>query len=57
MAETPPYLTVAEVAETLRASTSWVRHRIHDGTIPHVQIGGRLLIPAAELQQLLEVRR
>lgn len=35
----------------LSKTTTWAR--IHDGSIPHIVIGGRYLVPKAALQALL----
>ena len=48
------YLTVAETAELLRASTKWVRGRIKSGHIPHIRMGGKILVPSDKLREQLE---
>jgi excisionase family DNA binding protein len=46
-------LTVAEVAEQVRASQETVRRWCRAGRLRSVAIGRRVLIPAAELEHLL----
>ena len=46
-------LTVAEVAEQVRASQETVRRWCRAGRLRSVAIGRRVLIPAAELEQVL----
>lgn len=47
-----PWMTVAEAAEYMRASESWVRARLHD--IPHVKVDGKTLINRRELDLWLQ---
>lgn len=44
-------LTVDETAAALGKSQEWVRDQIKSGDIPHVRIGGSILIPVAALQR------
>lgn len=39
MAETPEYLTVAEIADALRVSKMTVYRMLHDGIIPSSRFG------------------
>lgn len=43
----------AELADALGASRAWVYLRLDDGTIPSVKLGGKRLIRAAVLEELL----
>lgn len=43
----------AELADALGASRAWVYLRLDDGTIPSVKLGGKRLIRAAVLDELL----
>ena len=47
------YLTVAETATLLRASERWVRTRIKSGHIPHIRMGGKILVPSDRLRDML----
>ena len=47
------YLTVAETAALLRASERWVRTRIKSGHIPHIRMGGKILVPFDRLRDML----
>jgi integrase len=40
--ETPPLWTVADVCRFLGFGKTWVYDRVADGTLPHLNIGGRL---------------
>lgn len=55
-APSPRMLTAEEVATELRMHRLSIYRLIRKGTIPAVKVGGRLLIPAAELDRLLTVR-
>lgn len=43
----------AELADALGASRAWVYLRLDDGTIPSVKLGGKRLIRATVLEELL----
>lgn len=43
----------AELAEALGASRAWVYLRLDDGTIPSVKLGGKRLIRATVLEDIL----
>lgn len=43
----------AELADALGASRAWVYLRLDDGTIPSVKLGGKRLIRASVLEELL----
>lgn len=49
----PEVLTVDEVATALRISRGLAFAAVRDGTIPHVRIGRRILVPRASLTALL----
>lgn len=50
-----PWMTVAEAAEYLRASESWVRARLHE--IPHCKPDGKTLLHRRELDSWLTNHR
>jgi excisionase family DNA binding protein len=43
----------AELADALGASRAWVYLRLDDGTIPSVKLGGKRLIRATVLEEIL----
>ena len=45
------WMTVAEAAEYMRASESWVRARLHE--IPHVKVDGKTLLNRREVDSWL----
>jgi excisionase family DNA binding protein len=49
----PLTLTVDELAKRLRISRGSAYQAVRDGTIPHLRIGNRILIPQAALARLL----
>lgn len=51
----PEVLTVDEVAGLLRISRGLAFAAVRDGTIPHVRVGRRILVPRTALTALLEV--
>lgn len=46
-------LTIPEAAEALGISPWLVRRAVRDGTLPHIQIGRRVLIPRKALDRWL----
>lgn len=48
-------LTVDEVADALRISRSLAFAGVRNGTIPHIRIGRRILIPRGALTALLRL--
>lgn len=48
------YLTVAEVAETLKLNQQTVRNWIDAGTLPALRVGRRVRIKKSDFQRLLE---
>lgn len=53
----PPFLTVKEVAERLRASPSWVREQAESGGLPAYQVGERWRFDPIDLANWLDTRR
>jgi excisionase family DNA binding protein len=51
----PEVLTVDEVARVLRISRGLAFAAVRDGTIPHIRVGRRILVPRAALAALLDV--
>jgi excisionase family DNA binding protein len=51
----PEVLTVDEVARVLRISRGLAFAAVRDGTIPHVRVGRRILVPRAALTALLDL--
>jgi len=49
-------LTVDEVAQVLRINRNTAYRAVHDGTIPSLRIGDRLLVPRVRLDALLAGR-
>lgn len=47
-------LTVAEAASLLRIGKNTAYAAVHNGEIPSLKIGGRLLIPTARLLKLID---
>lgn len=47
--------TVKEVAEILSMNVCSAYDGIHRGDIPHIKIGGRILVPKAKLDAMLGV--
>lgn len=47
-------LTVDEVAVFLRISRGLAFAAVRDGTIPHVRVGRRILVPRSALEALLD---
>ena len=57
MSHTEPdetYLTVAEVAETLKLNQQTVRNWIDQGTLPALRVGRRVRIKRSDFQRILE---
>jgi excisionase family DNA binding protein len=48
------FLTVAEVATTLRLNQQTIRNWIDQGTLPAVRIGRRVRITRADLERVIE---
>jgi excisionase family DNA binding protein len=48
------YLTVAEVAETLKLNQQTVRNWIDAGTLPALRVGRRVRIKRSDFQRILE---
>lgn len=48
------FLSRTEVANQLGISLPTLSHRINDGTIPHVKLGRRILIPSEAITHLEE---
>lgn len=46
-------LTIRETAESLGVTTRSVERWIASGVLPSVRIGGRVLVPLAELEQMV----
>ncbi len=53
----PKFYTVAEAANLLRSSDDTVRRRIADGTLAATRFGGKVLIPATAIEQLVGTTR
>lgn len=47
------YLTIEEVAETLRVSRMTVYRLIHAGTMPSIKVGGSFRIPRKAFEKYL----
>ncbi|HEY3728030.1 MAG TPA: helix-turn-helix domain-containing protein [Solirubrobacteraceae bacterium] len=57
MSDTDPeeeYLTVAEVAETLKLNQQTVRNWIDQGSLPALRVGRRVRIKRSDFQQILD---
>ena len=57
MSHTEPeetYLTVAEVAETLKLNQQTVRNWIDQGTLPALRVGRRVRIKRSDFERILE---
>jgi excisionase family DNA binding protein len=57
MSHTDPdetYLTVAEVAETLKLNQQTVRNWIDQGSLPALRVGRRVRIKRSDFQRILE---
>ena len=57
MANTDPdesYLTVAEVAETLKLNQQTVRNWIDQGSLPALRVGRRVRIKRSDFERILE---
>jgi excisionase family DNA binding protein len=52
--ETKLTYSVAEAAQRLGLNRDTAYRAVHSGTIPSLRIGGRLLIPRAALDKMLE---
>lgn len=52
---TPITLTVAEVATLLGVSLGVAYREVREGNIPSIRVGGRLLVPRAAFDRLLDV--
>jgi excisionase family DNA binding protein len=48
------YLTVAEVAETLKLNQQTVRNWIDQGTLPALRVGRRVRIKRSDFERILE---
>lgn len=49
----PAFLTVAEVADSMRVSRMTVYRLVHSGELPAVRVGKSFRVPAAALAQYL----
>lgn len=49
----PQYLTVAEVAETMRVSRMTVYRLVHSGELPAIRVGKSFRVPEQALAQYL----
>ena len=49
-----PYLTVAEAAEYLRLSQSFLKKAVAGNRIPHKHVGRRVILSRAELDQWVD---
>ena len=49
-----PTLSVAETAELLGISRWLVQQAVHDGSLPSLRVGRRILIPRVRLQAWLD---
>ncbi len=49
----PQYLTVAEVAETMRVSRMTVYRLVHSGDLPAIRVGKSFRVPEQALVQYL----
>lgn len=49
----PQYLTVAEVAETMRVSRMTVYRLVHSGELPAIRVGKSFRVPEQALVQYL----
>lgn len=52
---TRPTLTVTEAAHTLGISRAAAYKAVATGDLPHIRIGGRILIPTATLARMLDL--
>ena len=48
------FLTVPEVAKHLRCAPGSVYDRVHEGVIPHIRLGHRIIVPRYALAQAIE---
>ncbi|MGO1509194.1 MAG: helix-turn-helix domain-containing protein [Actinomycetales bacterium] len=48
-----PFLTVAEVADSLRVSKMTVYRMVHSGELPAVRVGRSFRVPNAAVDQLI----
>ena len=48
------FISRTEAADQLGISLPTLNHRILDGSIPHVKLGRRILIPAETLDRLID---
>lgn len=53
MAQSPRFLTVAEVAELMRLSKMTVYRLIHSGEMPAVRVGRSFRVPRSEVDKYL----
>ena len=53
MSDEKRVLTVPEAAVVLNGTERWVREQVRAGNIPHIRIGGRILILADSLEAML----
>lgn len=49
--------SVEETAALLGKSQEWVRDHVKSGDLPHVRIGGSILIPVAALRERITPQR
>lgn len=54
MTETPTYYTVNEVADLLRVHQRTVRKWLDAGKLERVKAGGRVLIPSASVDAMIQ---
>ena len=48
------YFSVKEFKDRLGVSSNLIYEQLRKGTLPSVRLGGRILIPANALQQMME---
>lgn len=53
----PEFLTVEEVGEILRMEDRTVYHLVSRKKIPSVKIGGKVLIPKREFEEMIEAKK
>jgi excisionase family DNA binding protein len=54
--EPKPYLTIAEAAQRIGINERTYRRRVEEGVLPAARFGGRLIVPAALLDEIVEQR-
>jgi excisionase family DNA binding protein len=51
--EKPHAYSIREIAQALGIGLSTAYRRAHDGELPAIRLGGRLLVPAQAIERLL----